>query len=441
MENGNHYEHHLQEEEIIVQKMSSETLDNNMDTDGAKVSSESTECLNNLKIAETEPVTCEDNSNNASSTQPVEMKGTYEVKKSKPQANHVKVKAKNILGSKIASNTLPMKNEDSKEQKAISNGTLSAISRPKQLIMKNRDGHVKKDPTEMVKTTPSATNGLKSKPVKSEPATFMEKVANSEKLLEKAKLRALSKEPPTKSEGESETTRSPSSEDVKSNRVGKLPSYNFSFKCNERAERRKEFYSKLEEKTHAKEVEKINLQAKSKETQAAEIKMLRKSLTFKATPMPSFYQEPAPAKAELKKIPTTRPKSPKLGRNKSSANEDPVAGSKGIHGANRLSLDERTVRKKAAKQHSTANVKKPLRRSLPRLPSEKTNLALPAKKPTELAPQQENGTNGDDPSPQDVKEPVPGGDPGNTQSMKEDVPLVRDEFQHSAEQEPVAVEH
>ncbi|XP_020233110.1 protein WVD2-like 4 [Cajanus cajan] len=142
----------------------------------------------------------------------------------------------------------------------------------------------------------------------------------------------------------------------------------FSFRLEERAEKRKEFFSKLEEKIQEKEAEKTNQQEKSKENQEAEIKQLRKTMTFKATPMPSFYKEPPP-KIELKKIPTTRPKSPKLGRHKGSAvNNSEEKSCSSPHGKQQ---QNDTIKAKI-KGNKEVISKKPIRKTQPKPQSQET---------------------------------------------------------------------
>ncbi|KAI4964857.1 hypothetical protein ZWY2020_058104 [Hordeum vulgare] len=139
------------------------------------------------------------------------------------------------------------------------------------------------------------------------------------------------------------------SESSKARRAGSTPAYGFSFKCDERAEKRREFYSKLEEKIHAREMEISNMQAKSKETEEAELKMLRKSLKFKATPMqasPHHEDEPGSQNASL--IPPTRAKSPKLGRSKNKWGLEAEESTTPSHPI-RMSLDEKASQNGAKK--------------------------------------------------------------------------------------------
>ncbi|KAF3792357.1 WAVE-DAMPENED 2 protein [Nymphaea thermarum] len=82
---------------------------------------------------------------------------------------------------------------------------------------------------------------------------------------------------------------------------------------------RSKFYLRLEEKLHAKEVETNTIQARNQEETEAEIKQFRRSLNFKATPMPAFYLGAAPRPTDFKKGPVTRSQSPSLKKKPTSS--------------------------------------------------------------------------------------------------------------------------
>ncbi|KAK9277472.1 hypothetical protein L1049_007016 [Liquidambar formosana] len=93
----------------------------------------------------------------------------------------------------------------------------------------------------------------------------------------------------------------------------------FSFRSEERAAKRKEFFQKLEEKINAKEAEKVQPQTKSKEKAENDLNKLRQSIGLKNKPFADSYRETELPNNHMKKIPPTRPRSPKLGRKPTSS--------------------------------------------------------------------------------------------------------------------------
>ncbi|KAF8406932.1 hypothetical protein HHK36_006053 [Tetracentron sinense] len=234
---------------------------------------------------------------------------------SKPQKGQGKNKNEKASSPKHVVTTWVKKNKDEKNVEVTStvpNGSVTSTSRSRKPFAIATNGrsfndsqvseiNARVDLSQTTNSMSALTVGRHSQQSgKSCSASSPKNLTHSEGLKEQTKhLKPLKQGSYTKVE---ENMGNPTAGGTKPRKLGSLPSYNFSFKCDERAEKRKEFYSKLEEKIHAKEMEKTTFQEKSKETQEAEIKMLRKSLTFKATPMPTFYQEPAPPKVELKKV-------------------------------------------------------------------------------------------------------------------------------------------
>ncbi|XP_058785892.1 protein WVD2-like 6 [Vicia villosa] len=300
----------------------------------------------------------------------VEIGDETEKLKSRTSNGPVKDKKVKHLSGKGVNAGLVRKSKVGKDEEvaaaaaAVSNGTSSLDSNPRQAVK---------------------SRALNDKQTRLNKQAGKSDAATSEAPMEKTRPQLIKKEPLDNLQGNADLS-SPTAEDGKPRRMGTMPTYGFSFKCNERAERRKEFYSKLEERIHAKEVEESNMQAKTKESQEAEIRRLRKKLAFKATPMPSFYQEPPPSRVELKKIPTTRAKSPKLGRKKTSTSSEVEGNTISSALQCRLSLDEKLSQNTPTKGISPVQPKKPQRKSLPprlspeRISSSNTTTARPPSK-------------------------------------------------------------
>ncbi|KAJ0095563.1 hypothetical protein Patl1_15301 [Pistacia atlantica] len=186
----------------------------------------------------------------------------------------------------------PQLNSQSHVQKPISLKTSKTAAKSRSRIEKECPGRIKAEKQSLQASTPVRRSSQRSpKTQDSESSATKSKVEN--KSSEKDQMRA-------KKVAESQPSASKNIDPRGHQTPNRLKQT-----AADSSKLQFQFYMKLEEKMHAKEAEMNQMQAKTQEKRQAEIRQFRKTLNFKATPMPSFYQATAWPGSDGNKTPAT----------------------------------------------------------------------------------------------------------------------------------------